>query len=545
MLDAISSKAPKLSALLSLTPTAKLLVAGEDWDAWDDELRAHFGCVTNVRTAQEMNRALSDGEAYDLVLLAPSRRCWGKSLLNGETVVRVRKSLSPRGSVLLLARNGLSLTGMLRPFDALSSASTVAGAWRTRMHRAGLYRVEEFLPLPSIRSPEEFVSSRHGKIILSRRASLLDRAASRLGALPLFHEGWLYFASRPEAGTHPLLRGVAHGLRARNSECGELRVDRFDLRERGALVLLLSQSSGGSRPGSIGIRPRIGAHESTPPLADTARVVCRVTADARTNRGVRQNAAWVSRLHQSSRLPLDAKSLVPRSLGDFDLPSGHAYAESLIEGAIGWKLVGTPRVEARLFDTLYAFVRTLGRSTARLTHVDTPLFAALARPAYQLCIDEETSDLLTVLVERLRTRLVDTSRTLVWAHGDFGYGNAIAESRSGTLRGVIDWEQAREDLAGTDLLNFLVQRQGMLQKCDPLSLFSSLARRFVVKGFRGLDARLDYEELFPSTQASRKDIAGFAALRFAQRIAMYPAVFVRSRLITHELLRRTCALMQE
>jgi aminoglycoside phosphotransferase (APT) family kinase protein len=145
-----------------------------------------------------------------------------------------------------------------------------------------------------------------------------------------------------------------------------------------------------------------------------------------------------------------------------------------------------------------------------------------------------------VLRSLLRTRARGAERTRVWAHGDFGYGNAMVDPRTGALRGIIDWDQARVDLAGVDLLNFLVQREMGARACSFLAAFTDVARRVATGGFRAVHPSVDYEERLGLSPAERRDLVGWAALRMAERAIRYPRLFDRSRAETGEVLRAAC-----
>jgi hypothetical protein len=70
----------------------------------------------------------------------------------------------------------------------------------------------------------------------------------------------------------------------------------------------------------------------------------------------------------------------------------------------------------------------------------------------------EIVEMLARLRKRLRERTVGRNAVVVWAHGDYGYGNVLVDSR-GDVTGIIDWSTGREEeLGGIDRLNFEVQR---------------------------------------------------------------------------------------
>jgi aminoglycoside phosphotransferase (APT) family kinase protein len=77
------------------------------------------------------------------------------------------------------------------------------------------------------------------------------------------------------------------------------------------------------------------------------------------------------------------------------------------------------------------------------------------------------SKLLTRAVDRagafLRERLVGAELALGWIHGDFWPGNLLADTRTGTLAGIVDWDRSSsEDVPLHDLLHLLAYSRKLL-----------------------------------------------------------------------------------
>jgi aminoglycoside phosphotransferase (APT) family kinase protein len=127
------------------------------------------------------------------------------------------------------------------------------------------------------------------------------------------------------------------------------------------------------------------------------------------------------------------------------------------------------------------------------------------------------------LIGALEARLLGREQLLAWAHGDFGYGNALVNPATGELTGVIDWDTAREDeLAGVDLVNFLTQRHRMEHGVPLSGALEAVGDRVL---------RAEFEAVPPE---AAREVLVVTFLRFFQRSARYPRVFARE----HADLRR-------
>lgn len=519
--DAFGHKAPKLAALLGLSSAARVLFIGHDWSNWREDLEGHFSGALHLESVIELDSILSHNAQFDLVFLS-SKHDLGSSITTGQLLKQLHNRLSSSGSVVFFAENRLALGRIAKdPLSVVASGRTTPPSCRFHLWRAGFERVEEFLPLPRLWSAEEFVSSRYGEAALPADTSAVEIGLNRIGLLSLFHEGTAYFASGGNAGTSTVLKRIATQLTSEEDSEQSLVLERFDLRARGALVLILQMIPTGRR------------------------IVCRITSGEETDRSVRLNAEWTTRVRESPSVSAVVKQFIPNPLGSFPMPVGTGYMEQLIPGAIAWKLAKNARLDFSLQKAMGDFIYRFNRDTAAKARIDETVFAALIKSAHVLSIDQETLRLLADLEKRLRNRMIDTDRWLVWAHGDFGYGNAIADPKTAVLRGIIDWDQGRVDLAGVDLLNFLVAQEHARAGIPLVTSFRLIADRVVASGFRGVDSRFEYEDAFPLGKQGRLDVLAFVALRTTQRAALYPALFSSSRTEIHSILRWACEVLHQ
>ena len=496
-MNALGNKAAKLGALLGHDASASVLLIGSLPTGWDSDFQSHFYRLVLARSASELEAVVQTDGNYDLIVWA--RPEFSPSIRGSLT--RLRRALTPTGSLFALVDNRLGVRRLLRdPARILATGTNTLTGFRRGLHRAGFERIREFLPLPDVSHVEEFVRSDAGPFALRSNAPATERLLNRVGLLPIVHDGGAYIASSESGGPEPFLRELRGHLTGSGKGLDQLEIERFDLRERGALIALLRGSPSGER------------------------FVCRVTTDTMADRIVRRNTEWAERLRCAATLSHEIKRAIPESVGVFPLRGGTAYVETHISGTVAWKLARSRRMEPTLYSELYAFITRFNRDTAKSLRFDSALLTQLLEPVVPLDVNEGLAVPYEALRDLLRKRIHDRERLIVWAHGDFGYGNAIVDPRTGALRGVIDWDQAREDLAGVDLVHFLVQRERGRREYSLLGALEDVAHRVIRDGLHGFDGRMNYEKELTLAPELRSEVLALVALRFAQRDMVYSSL---------------------
>ena len=411
---------------------------------------------------------------------------------------KARHALEPGGALFLLASNRLSLKAFARQKDRIFSRGvSTSWNWRHRLHRAGFDTVLEFLPLPGLSCPEEFVESRLGEIALSSQFSFIEKGLATLGLFRFFHEGYIYLASGTSGGTRRILDPLAGEISRNGGMTDQLVLERFDLRDRGALLLLVREAR------------------------SLRRLVARVATSTMVDDVVGRNALWVEKIRNNDRISPGIKSKVPRQCGSYRIGESKIYVEELVEGVLAWKVVHEKKIQDPLFQGVYGFIRDFNQGTVVKRRIQGSLCAQLIYGGATNGAGRELSDHLSMLQAQLFRKLQGNDVHLVWAHGDYGYGNAIVDPRSGGLNGVIDWDQAREDLAGVDLLNFLLQKHRIEAGGSLPSSIRDFGDRLVKKGLRSLDERIDYAETFSIKHRDIPVLLGVVVLRMVLQEASY------------------------
>lgn len=510
--DAFGSKATKLCALFGLDEDARVLLVGDGAPDWKDDLDTFFNHLDCASTAESVTAVLAADKTYDLVIWTPG--------LDGSAfspwVRPLRKVLTPSGSAFILAENRFAVRYWKRDMSRmLSPLRNAVSTYTRQLDKAGFERIRCFLPVPGLATAEQFVSLKSGGIDLSIDASLLERAANKSGLLWTIHDGAAYVVSGPAGGELGLVREIEQQLRnTGHSFSKPLQLERFDLRDRGSLILFI-------RSGAV-------------------RLVCRIAIGQSVDLVIRRNDEWIRRIHDDSRISETIKAAVPRSLGAFDLKCGRAYVETLTPGVISWKLSQSAELEKKLFAELASFITRLGSETHTKTRLEPSFVDGLLSFATTTPVDPYVARECEMLCSRLRSRVTGIERNLAWNHGDFGYGNVIVNPDTAELAGVIDWDQARQGIAGVDLVNFLVQRERSVKGKSLLHALQEVGNSMRLGGFGGVDARLTYDPIAGTSQDEREELMAWATLRFAQRSMSYPALFAAEREQTRLSLQWAC-----
>lgn len=424
-MEELSDPSWKVALLLQLSAGGSLLLSGDMAGRWREPLEARGYRVSMAENSKELSasRGMCDAVLhFQISEQNPSVPL--SSLL---------RAMGPRGQFLGLFRHRVTLfRGIRHSVRNLFSRDGVL-QWRCgrQLGLAGIGAAEFWLPLPNLPNLEEFSSADSAEEI---EASL---GRGRLYSAFFRHcsDGLGIYAARSEqSGFRTLLEHVATGCRNLGIEVGSLRMTRFDLRARGALVTIL-RSNG--LPQELVCRFAHGT--------DAQR---RLQRHWDMEHGVRADL---------SRIGMDRT--IPGTVARFDLGEDQCWIEQRVNGTISWRLPQRhrSRLDSQLLGFLDALAQLAGEERlAAAKEIEEQLddsSGAVLRPSHGL------DDALGALRNHLAAALRSQPFRYGWTHGDFGYGNAVASPSDGRLEAVIDWETAsRKALIGIDLFNFLIQR---------------------------------------------------------------------------------------
>lgn len=498
--DPFGATIPKLAALLDLPVAPRSLLIGDQHAAPSWVAEDPLGAVVFRQNVADLSDHEATRQAYDLIAWTyhPERN----DPLRG--LERLRSLLTPSGTLLLRAPNRFALRRIRRqPASVLGRGLRSARGYQRIAARAGFASVERYLPLPDPASAEEYLAAGELIEIPSGAPSAL-RLLNAAGALPQFHAGYCFHLASSRSGVERLLARLSDAVE-RSEHMGPVsfRLEKYALRRRGALILTLS-SQAPDRP-----------------------VICRITTSDEIDHVVRENARWVREIAAEPGLGQHARALLPVQLGTLDLAGSRAYLEEKRPGIIAWKFARQPTLESALFAQSVSFLDSLHAATRRTERLTEGRLHELLELPVHPWYDED----FVVLLQQLRSRLVgyfrDRSRTLSVSHGDYGYGNLLADPRSERITGVIDWDQARIDLAGVDLLNFLVQRRRMTAQMSLQTAMSTIAQE-LVNGPQATGGALR-DEIFGGSSEDRRAVFAWSVWRFVERDTRYQSEYEQGR----------------
>lgn len=286
-----------------------------------------------------------------------------------------------------------------------------------------------WLPVPKHTVPEEFVALSEPQEMAASMACTERRARLRAR----LHDGFGIYGSPGGAGMGGLARMLESALEKNGFPCA-LRITRFDLRNRGALVLFVMDQ------------------------ANARAYVCRIVRGEVSEHLQRH---W--RLQASVRCdvqPHALQSRIPQEIATVRIDEHTCWIETRSPGTVSWRI--PQRLRPVLDDQIVGFIADLAAVTG-VDHVvseaDIDNEAALWADQIGTKLKGASADLLSEAYELLRERVVGAAAKFGWVHGDYGYGNVLADPCTGELSSVIDWETASsQSFVGVDLFNFLLQR---------------------------------------------------------------------------------------
>lgn len=468
--DHYGSLAEKYRFILQLAEGASVIVRGPYWTAMAADL-TRIGLYPETRDPVAGCQPPVPGSAL-LLDLEPGE--WPE-------LPEVVKRVAREGIAVLLLRSRWSV--------ALKAAVI-----RRRLgFRA--YRLAEFSPVPNLASVEAFVSRGAPTTVWQLRQGRLRSIVTRLRRPQ--QQRFLFIADpdRPTGFT------VAPALLQQATGDTGFRVERFHLRRRGALVIVLSKG-----------------HQM--------RRLMRVATNPAVARLVERNQAATATLLQRADLPADTLRLIPRPLGRCNTEPGAIFVEEYREGRLAWTLYRDPALHSRIDNGLFHFSHSLQRAARQEMTVGARMLEGLMqqyldplRERFQGDgpIGNTLHDIGQVMVQAFHNRTI--FRTV--GHGDYGLGNALALP-DGTLSAVIDWDQfVPDDLPGVDWCDYRLKathyQRSLLQALREM-VADAVANGFLAPRHRGFGP-----DDFALTPTDLRLIPCLAALRELARSARFPS----------------------
>jgi hypothetical protein len=490
--DHFSSASWKLALLLELRANDRVLVIGAVSPALTSGLRTEGCRLDQVASAE----GAAGSTKYRAILWNPTADDFARGS------AAVAGLLEPDGRLLAFCSHRLSLFRGRHSLRAmLNPALRTLDGYRALLSRAGLRSDECWLPWPNLEDAEEYLAADDAREI-SLSSGARSNFAARLRAWA--HDGFVIVATLAQAPSVPAIGARLGRAAADFMRCSIVTVTRFDLRQRGALVVML-QSADHSQSWVA----RVCRH---------AEVAAHIEANEHVVRLLRDAVAGNSGL----------LNVLPHPLGRIEMDCGTVlWIEERLPGTVAWRVPMQARgaLDKGWMDFLSELTRL-----ARPVTLDQSQAVQLVqrwRGNARGNLPRELEDEVEALERWLTQRLVDLRGRLGWAHGDFGYGNLLADPTSGQLQAVIDWETGRPDeLSGIDWVNMLLVAERTRPNGNLVSAVDNVARRlragsdedWGASALKRLLAECDCD-------AGRgEELLGLALLRIVQREARYPSL---------------------
>jgi hypothetical protein len=518
--DTFSSLALKYKFVLGLGKRSRILLLGPYYQAISQDLRQYFADVHSAVSPGDASRVAA-GNSYDLVCL-DAYSDWTDDRVD-ELITTARSYLADNGTLVVAATNRLSIERFLaylrRRVVNLMQGQT-PGGYRKALAAVGLSRVTEFMVFPSLRTADEYVTTAHGDIELPAYVSFLHKIFHRLGFFRYVHGDFLYIATVESGGGLDAFMKLVDGQIAAGGHAHEpLQLERFDMRDRGALMFMLSDS------------------------AKNRRVVARVAVSGGVNSVIARNTSFTDSIHSLPRLDARIMGLVPKTIAAFEYRDGFVYVENRIRGVLVWKVSGDSRIERRAYTESFDFINAFNIATATEKIVDSDLFDEMIGhdlDSIEAAMDEYEG--IGVIVRHigshLRRHFMHRSVATVWGHGDFGYGNILCDPASGEIHGVIDWDtHVQNELPGVDFCNLVLQKTSVDYNGDVAKTMEALSRAIEHSG--ALDVTLpEYGNgHFHITTLDYEVCLCLAGLRMIKRSIPYRKEFLLRKAGYAEILR--------
>lgn len=499
-------KGRSLLQLVNLPSDSSVLMLGFDGSIWKDQFEfSQVYCGTDQ---------FCDKENYDLVFLDMVssivtnnfKKCLKlikkKLAATGILIISIPNSFSFKNLKSLVKRADIyyKFSPMLSPL-ALPIVSRYLLPWHS----------ESFLAIPDPLNAIEFVAPGRDSVEIPWYANSVEKLMDRIGWYKYVHAGYWIISSKHRIEENGLLERAGEAVSSLLDLRGlKLRIDRFEIRERGALVIFISENMKGNK------------------------FIIRVTSSVENRRRIQKNHLYLTRVHQNPDIPDNLKNKLPYPLDEFNFGNCHVFMESRLPGILAWK-VETGRVKNIVYKQAADFIIQFFESAASKLVLNEQILTELFSQDMEI-IDasnfagEDIRRLLLNGINLVRERLLGRKLILGPSHGDYGHGNIMVDEKTGHLRGVIDWDTGRfRDFPGIDFINLLIQKRRSECRESLRDTVAELADlRSITEEVRKILGRLDKLQVVNSTEMWRIALL-ITVIRYITRAMQYPTLFCRDK----------------
>jgi len=499
------TKGRNLLNLFNLGKASSVLILGEGCSAWKDIFPQAQYCPSI--------RIITEGtDQFDLILLDGSAAETASEL--EDVLAQVRQRISEQGVLFLLAGNLFSFERIKRLIKT--------GALKKEKH---LYRYDQimkivartsfphlqiFLPFPGDDNDQrinEMIAPDSRFLEVPYYQHPIKRFAHSLGKYHLMHDRFAVLCMHKPLLQNALFKKIRKALYA-VEESGEigLRLEKCDIRDRGALVLFIKW-----------IQENISS----------AYLVARVVHGPETKEIIERNHKYLVWLQNMEKLPDAVKKKIPQPLAEFSFQEGHVFVETLIPGILAWK-VNNRKIKNKIYEDSMQFIFNFSMLTRQNKFLDEKILDELFIEDERIINESKTCSgfLKKILSEEIACIKDTIAGQHIWlaaSHGDYGYGNIMVDPSTGNLKGVIDWDTARYiDFPAIDLINMEIQRRRIEQKMSIAEALNDVMMNYSKHSEK-------YERYFKIDYSLFVVLAHISLVRDISRSLKYPALYLKGQ----------------
>lgn len=505
--DIFASLAPKYEFLFGLPHDSNILFIGHFNDIWVNDFNCYFRNTTLYKNSSQWVAETTSINLYDLILINPNRNIKSKKQLS-DVISHAEKILKPNGTLILIAANKYSFDSIKRNLRGKKGSHGFSSLqYHNALTSAGLKYIDEFLTLPSINSPIEFISSKNGKIDLRIDARKSLKLLSSLNLYRFIHSGYYYIASTSTRPFSLLLENLKNILDG-SIHNSDLKIEKFNMRRRGALLIILRN------------------------IKSDKSYVARIAASEDINAVLSRNMIASDKIHKLPTISNTTSEKVPRILKNFDLRGAQVYIEEKKPGVLAWTIENKPGMDKKIYSEAYQFIHQFNLETREQTLVtDNTFDELLGKDLTQMENAFANSDTAVTALKEIRRSLykyfINKIIYVVMSHGDYGYGNILCNENDGRILAVIDWDTYVEyELPGVDFLHLRLQKYRAKLQGGLCSAVRELKNAISIDSTFGGSLTSYIEDDFDLTNNDLIVYACISSIRYIKRSLPYNREFI-------------------
>jgi len=505
-------KGNNLLALFDLSSDCNVLIIGNRLSKWQNKF-------LNADFYQSYPAITSFKDVYDLVLFDSRDIKSSKNL--PQLLKKLRLILSPMGTLIIFAYNFWSFSNLKhivkgRRAEFFGKMLCGYSCMKNTLKKANFIHIKDYLCFPNLDFVEEFIAPNSKFVEIPHYYNFLQKIAKCAGIYKYIHDAFIFICTKKRIEKNSLFLSIharlSQKLHAKNID---LRLTRFDIRKRGALVLFVTNN------------------------ITKNKFIIRVVPDETTNKIISKNHSFLQYLHSNKNIPFKIRSKIPLPIDAFKLNKNYIYIESLLPGILSWKANRNDQ-KNKIYQSIVDFIFEFNLATRKKATLNRELLDELFSEDLQLLNSSETIDndfkiKLEKIIDLLKIYFLKKEMYLVCSHGDYGYGNILINPHNGDVTGVIDWDTGRKlEFPGIDIINLKIQ----LNRAGGTQSFIDSIKSIVLTMFDGgsIYEAKNHDNIFKIDPNYNRYIYYIALMRFIVRSSHYDEEFFAKQNIFKEAL---------